>query len=311
MYFIFKIGCLAILWQLVLISCSSSPKVENINTEREKIELGKKLFFDKRLSIDNTISCASCHIPEKAFADGQQFGTGVRNQKTDRNVPTILNSKFLKKVMFDGDMANLERQVLVPITEHKEMGSDIKLLMEELSKDKSYQAASKRAFRRKFDAYVLTRSIAAYERSLVAMNSRYDKYISGDKKALTANEVAGMKIFNSLYCAKCHAAPHFTNFVTEDNGLYAVYEDPGRYRVSHDSSDIGKFKVPSLRNVGLTAPYMHDGSLKTLEEVVRHYMAGGKGHFNQSAVIEPFELTEEEQRNLVLFLKSLSDKGQF
>jgi len=311
MSFPFKISCLALLWQLVLISCSHSPKVEKIDSEGEKIKLGKKLFFDKRLSSDNTISCASCHIPEKAFADGQQFGTGVNNQKTDRNVPTIINSKFLKKVMFDGDMENLERQILVPVTEHKEMGSDLKALMAELSKDKSYQAASKRAFKRKFDVYVFTRSIAAYERSLVAMNSRYDRYMSGEKEALTANEIAGMKLFNSLYCVKCHSAPHFTNFVTEDNGLYSVYEDQGRYRVSRDSSDIGKFKVPSLRNVGLTAPYMHDGSLKTLEEVVRHYMSGGKGHINQSPVIKPFELTKEEQLNLVLFLKSLSDKGQF
>lgn len=291
--------------------CTPVAKPEPFDKNQAKIELGKKLFFDKRLSLDNTISCGSCHLPEKAFADGQQFGAGIKGQLTTRNVPSILNVKYLKMVMFDGAIPDLEQQILVPLTEHNEMGSDIRDLIFELAKDKEYQESSKKIFNRKFDAYVLTRSIAAYERSLVAMNSRYDQYQAGNKSAMDKNEIEGMKLFNSLYCVKCHASPHFTNFIPENNGLYEVYADEGRYRVSRDSSDIGKFKTPSLRNVALTSPYMHDGSLKTLDQVVEHYMKGGKHHYNQSEKIKSLNLSKEQQRNLVLFLECLSDKGKF
>jgi len=311
MSFLLKIACLALLGQLVFSSCCRSPKVEKFDSTQAKIDLGKKLFFDKQLSLDNTISCGSCHLPEKAFTDGQQFGTGIKGQLTTRNVPSLLNSKFLKKVMLDGAIENLEFQILVPLTEHNEMGSNMRDLMLELSKDKEYQKLSMKIFKRKFDAYVLTRSIAAYERSLVAMNSRYDQYMYGNKTALNKNEIEGMKLFNSLYCVNCHSEPYFTNFKPENNGLYAVAKDEGRYRVTGLQSDLGKFKTPSLRNVGVTAPYMHDGSFKTLEEVVAHYLKGGNHHINQSKAIKPLKMSNEDRRNLVLFLKALTDKGAF
>lgn len=291
-----------------LVACNSHPKVERIDQKKEQIALGKRLFFDKRLSVDNTISCASCHLPDQAFTNGKAFGVGVKDQLTGRNVPTIINSKFLKSVMFDGAIVNLERQILVPLTEHNEMGSNIRDLMLELEKDPSYQKAAQRAYGRKFDPYVLTRSIAAYERSLVAMNSRYDQYMNGDKTALTSKELAGMKLFTQqLYCVKCHPAPHFTTFQPENNGLYLNYSDQGRYRVTGKESDKGKFKIPSLRNVALTAPYMHDGSFLTLEKVIAHYATGGKHHVNQSEHIQPFRISDEEKENLVLFLKTLTD----
>ncbi len=311
MSFLLKIGCFTVFIQLILSSCCHPPKVEKFDITQAKIDLGKKLFFDKRLSLDNTISCGSCHLPEKAFTDGKQFGTGIKGQLTTRNVPSILNSRFLKKVMLDGAIVNLEFQILVPLTEHNEMGSNMRDLMIELAADQEYQKLSKKIFKRKFNAFVLTRSIAAYERSLVAMNSRYDKYMSGNKEALNQNEIEGMKLFSSLYCVKCHSAPYFTNFKPENNGLYKVSKDEGRFRVTGLQSDLAKFKTPSLRNVGLTAPYMHDGSLKTLEDVIAHYAKGGNNHINQSKEIKSLKLSEKDRKNLVLFLKALSDKGQF
>jgi cytochrome c peroxidase len=213
--------------------------------------------------------------------------------------------------MFDAHLQSLELQVIVPIQEKTEMGHNMKELIPQLRSIPEYQAAAKKIFNRDFDAYVLTRSISAFERTLVSFNSRYDQFQRGDKRALTKTEQAGMKLFTEkLYCAKCHPAPYFTNFVAENNGLYNDYEpiaDKGRFRIHLDSNDIGKFKVPSLRNIELTFPYMHDGSLKTLEQVITHYSKGGQKHPKQSTVIAPFNLSEIEQKQLISFLISLTD----
>lgn len=276
----------------------------------EKIALGKKLFFDKRLSRDETISCATCHVPAFAFTDRKTVSEGVEGRKTQRNSPSILNSGYLKTVMFDAHLTSLEMQVIVPIQEHVEMDMKMLDLIKRLKDVKEYQDAAKAIFNRDFDPYVLTRSISAFERSLVSQNSRFDNYYNGkDKKALTKNELAGWKIFSEqLYCTKCHPAPHFTNYLAEHNGLYKEYgEDKGRFRIFNDSMDIGKFKVPSLRNIELTYPYMHDGSFKNLEDVFDHYQAGGKGHALQSPIVQSFKLTEKQRYQLKQFLFSLTD----
>lgn len=294
----------------VVYNCSGNQaELQKINKDQEKIELGKRLFFDKRLSSDNTVSCASCHNPDRAFTDGKVLGTGVKGRTTFRNVPGLLNVKYLKKLMFDAELTSLERQILVPLLDHAEMNADLPVLFRKLRKDSYYVTAAKRIFNRPFDSYVLTRSIAAYERRLIAMNSRYDQFLKGNKNALTLNEIKGMQLFTKeLYCTKCHELPNFTSFKAENNGLYTDYgSDQGRFRVTGLESDKGKFKVPGLRNVELTAPYMHDGSFATLLEVIRHYESGGKDHPNKSAVIQPFNLTSEEEQNLVLFLKTLTD----
>lgn len=295
---------------VVVYNCSGNQvALKPFNREEAKIELGKRLFFDKRLSSDNSISCSSCHIPERAFSDGQPFGTGVKGRKTNRNVPSIFNVKYLKKVMFDAELTSLERQILVPLLDHSEMNADMPVLFKKLRADHYYTKMAKRIFNRPFDSYVLTRSIAAYERSLIAINSRYDQYIHGNKNALTTDEQKGMKLFTTtLYCTECHKLPHFTSFIAENNGLYLDYgADQGRFRVTEKESDKGKFKVPGLRNIAFTAPYMHDGSMNTLLEVVRHYESGGKNHPNKSLIIQPFKLNPEEERNLVLFLRTLTD----
>lgn len=287
------------------------PFPEENPTTQDKVALGRKLFFDKRLSLDGTISCATCHDPRKAFTDQLTTSRGINGQATERNSPSLLNSGFLKTAMFDAHLQTLELQVIVPIQEKTEMGHNMKELIPKLRAVPEYQAAAKKIFNRDFDAYVMTRSISAFERTLVSMNSRYDQFIRGDKNALSRDEKAGMKLFSEkLYCTQCHPAPYFTTFIAENNGLNKNYEpiaDKGRFRIHLDSNDIGKFKVPSLRNIELTFPYMHDGSMKTLDEVIAHYANGGQKHPKQNKVIVPFFLNGKEQKQLIAFLKSLTD----
>jgi cytochrome c peroxidase len=278
-----------------------------------KIALGKKLFFDTRLSIDGTVSCATCHKPGRAFTDNLTVSEGIKGQHTERNSPSLLNSAFLKTAMFDAHLETLELQVIVPIQEKTEMGHNMKDLMKVLRTDPEYQKAAQEIYHRDFDAWVLTRSISAYERSLISMNSRFDQYQKGNERAMNATEKAGWKLFSeTLYCTKCHPAPNFTTYVAENNGLYASYEgksDQGRFRIHHDSLDIGKFKVPSLRNLPLTYPYMHDGSLATIDEVLDHYVKGGNRHPLQNKAIVPFNLTAKERKQLKAFFNTLVDTG--
>lgn len=276
----------------------------------DKIILGKKLFFDKRLSSDESISCSTCHLPEFAFTDRKTVSEGVKGRRTLRNSPSLLNSGFLQTVMFDAHLTSLEMQVIVPIQEHDEM--DIKMLdlLKKLKNVPEYQEAAKKIFNRDFDAFVLTRSISAFERSLISKNSRFDIYYSGkNKKALSKDEIAGWKLFSEkLYCTKCHPAPYFTNFKAENNGLYSDYKnDQGRFRILNDSLEIGKFKVPSLRNIELTYPYMHDGSKKSIDEIISHYQTGGKKHHLQNSIIQEFNLSTKERKQLIVFFKSLTD----
>lgn len=318
-YIVLLIGTLLV--SLFLNSCRSGhheikgytatvPFPEENPQSYEKIELGRRLFFDKRLSRDGSISCASCHNPEYAFTDRKRQSDGVGGGKTDRNAPSLLNAAFLKTVMFDAHLTSLEMQVIVPIQEHVEMDMKMGDLIERLGKDEYYQKAALEIFNRKFDPYVLTRSLAAFERSLLSLDSRFDRFYYGkDNKALTINEKKGWKIFSEqLYCTKCHPAPYFTTFEPACNGLYANYvADQGRFRIHHDTADIGLFKIPSLRNIELTYPYMHDGSMQHLSEVIDHYSSGGSSHSNKSLLIKPFKLTETEKRDLQAFLRSLTD----
>ena len=213
-------------------------------------------------------------------------------------------------MMFDAHLTTLEMQAIVPIQEHVEMDMKMQDLIARLRKVEYYQNSAKKIFNRDFDAYVLTRSISSFERSLVSQNSRFDQFYYGNnKKALTKDEKKGWIIFSEkLYCTECHPAPHFTNFIAENNGIYAEYgEDKGRFRIFNDSLDIGKFKVPSLRNIELTFPYMHDGNLSTIESVIKHYKIGGRKHPLQNSIIKPFNLSNKEMYQLKKFLYSLTD----
>jgi cytochrome c peroxidase len=277
----------------------------------EKIALGRKLFFDKRLSLDGSISCASCHDPQKAFSDQRSKSIGINGQLSERNAPSILNAAFLKTAMFDAHLATLELQAIVPIQEPVEMGHNMKILIKQLRQIPEYQAAAQAIFGRDFDAWVLTRSLAAFERSLLSMNAPFDQYMAGNKKAMSKDQLAGWSIFSDeLYCTKCHPAPYFTTYEAANNGLYASYEgktDQGRFRIHHDSSDIGKFKIPSLRNLPLTYPYMHDGSINSMEAVLEHYQRGGARHPLQDPRILSFELSTKEKAQLLAFFNALVD----
>lgn len=287
-----------------------APSPEDNPTTQAKIDLGRKLFFDKRLSKDETISCASCHLPEYAFTDRMRRSTGVGRSKTERNAPTVLNAAWLTTVMFDAHLETLEKQVTVPIQEPTEMNLSIVELLARLRKVPEYQKAAKEIYGRDFDAWVLTRSISAFQRSLISDNSRFDQYYYGGvEDALSSAEIRGWKIFSEkLYCTECHAPPLFTNMQALNNGLYEDYgKDQGRLRVTHDSLDIGKFKVPTLRNIELTYPYMHNGAFWELEDVIDHYSKGGAGHWNQDARIQSFKLSASEKRDLLKFFNTLTD----
>ena len=317
---IIQIGLLAITASTFIFSrCHSYQTINSLGEVQHpadnpfsvaKADLGRQLFFDKRLSRDSSISCATCHVPEYAFTDRKRFSNGVGGGMTERNAPSLLNAGYLKTAMFDAHLTSLELQVIVPIQEHVEMDMNMVDLIRRLKNIPEYQKAALSIFNRDFDAFVLTRSIATFERTLVSDNSRFDQFYYGkDWKALNEDEKEGWKLFSEkLYCTKCHPAPYFTNFIAENNGLYKDYgKDQGRFRIFGDTTDMGKFKVPSLRNIALTYPYMHDGSMATIEEVINHYSKGGNGHFNQSNVINPFKLTDLEIKQLKLFLNSLTD----
>jgi len=306
---------------VILLNCRSSSNVVNHNVfaitvpaenkqTEEKILLGRKLFFDKRLSLTETISCSSCHLPEFAFSDRKMVSEGILGRVTERNSPSILNAGYLKTVMYDAHLPTLEMQVIVPIQEHVEMGMDMLALIKKLRNIPEYQNAAQKIFNRDFDPYVLTRSISAFERSLISMNSDFDKYYyQNNKRALSDSERRGWKLFSEkLYCIECHPAPHFTTFFAEKNGSYTLGDkDTGRARVSENDSDRGSFKIPSLRNVALTFPYMHHGKLKDLDAVIDFYANRDTLNRISNKIIRPFTITNRGRKDLKAFLYSLTD----
>ncbi len=301
---------------IVLTACNlrnqNSISVIKISQLSDTAKLGRQLFFDRRLSVNNTISCATCHNPKYGFTDRLKKSRGVYDRSAFRNSPTILNVNQQLTFMFDGAVPTLEQQVLIPLQDHREMGITIGQLIAKLSRIKTYQNQSNKLFHRSLDAFVLTRSIAAFERTLSSHSSHFDAFYAGNQNALTDLQKAGWRIFSEkLTCTKCHPAPNFTNNKMENNGLYANYNnDSGRFRITGDSNDIGKFKVPTLKNCAITFPYMHDGSIETLEKVIEHYSKGGKHSQNQNKFIRRFELTPSEKKSLIHFLNSLTDTNQ-
>jgi len=273
-------------------------------------KLGKKLFYDKALSIDSTVSCASCHLPSNSFADPRKVSIGVQGKLGTRNSPSLANIGYHPYFTREGGVPSLEMQVLVPIQEHNEFGFNILAIGERLRKNKEYTQLSQDAYAKDIDYNTLVRALSTFERSLITGNSPYDKFVyHKQNQALSASAKKGMALFFSAKtnCSKCHSGFNFTDYAFQNNGLYAKYSDPGRQRLTKVASDIGKFKVPSLRNVEVTAPYMHDGSVNTLDEVIEHYSKGGMNHKNQSTIIQPLNLSSEEKQDLKAFLLSLTD----
>jgi cytochrome c peroxidase len=275
-----------------------------------RVALGKRLFNDPILSRDFTISCGSCHFEEQKFTDGLPVSVGIEGRKVTRNAMSLLNAAYQPNMFWDGGVPNLEQQVLAPIENVNEMDFDVNKVVERLQNHPEYPALFKQAYGAGPSVYTLTRAIACFERSLYTSPSRFDLYQYGiDPDALDASEINGMNLFfgEKGDCFHCHGGYNFTDFSFQNNGLYLQYADSGRARITADPDDVGKFKVPSLRNVALTAPYMHDGSMKTLGQVIDHYDSGGKQHPNQSGIVKVLNLTPQEKQDLINFLKALTD----
>lgn len=273
-----------------------------------KVMLGEKMFFDKNLSSTGLISCSSCHKPSLAFADSVAVSSGVHGRKGIRNTPSILNVAYKPVMFMDGGSPTIEQQVVGPITDSNEMNLDYLVAIEKVKQNPKYRKWSNIAFGRDPDAFVFTRSIAAYQRTLLSGTSKYDK-VKQAKASYTASEQRGKDLFygNKANCANCHSGEMFTNYAYENIGLYQEYMDKGRARITLNSTDNGKFIVPSLRNVALTAPYMHNGSIKTLTAVVDFFNIGGANHPNKNNNVRPLNLTTQEKSDLVAFMKTLSD----
>ncbi|MCF8459690.1 MAG: cytochrome-c peroxidase [Flavobacteriales bacterium] len=272
--------------------------------------LGRKLFYDPIMSLDSSISCASCHMAQFAFSDTVAMSLGAAKAIGTRNAPTLTNVVYNPSFTRDGGVPTLEMQILVPIQEHNEFNFNIVLIAERMMKDPTYVQMSNEAYGKNPDHFVITRALGCFERTIISGNSRYDKYAFQDQKGeLNEVELKGMGLFFSseMGCSGCHSGFNFTDYSFKNNGLYIAYQDSGRKRLTDLEIDQSLFKVPTLRNVGLTAPYMHDGSLQTLEQVLEHYSSGGKPHANKSELIKPLNLSSKQKEQLVAFLNTLTD----
>lgn len=274
---------------------------------RDRWELGKRLFFDPQLSIDGTVSCASCHVPSLAFGSNTSTSPGANGAPGTRNVPALANVGYFPYFLREGGVPTLEMQALVPIQEENEFHHNIVVIADSMKSDESYVLASLQAYGEHPSPFVVTRAIAAFQRGLIDGQSRYDQWVDGAPNAMSSEELEGMEIFQEIGCDRCHGGDLFTDHRILNNGLYEVYDDPGLARLTGLSEDVGKFKVPSLRNVGVTAPYMFDGSLGSLDEVIDHYASGGFPHPNKAPEMQPLELSEGQKENLKAFLHSLTD----
>ena len=280
----------------------------------EKVELGKLLYFDKRLSKDGTISCATCHDPTKAWAENEPTSTGIKHLVGGRNSPTVINAAYLPVQFWDGRAATLEEQALGPIENPIEMGNAMPIVVEDLGKIGDYKERFQKVFGTGVTKEGLAKAIAAFERTILSGDSPYDRFKGGDKGALSEEAKRGMEVFmDKAECKLCHAPPIFTNGGFYNAGVDAQKEKPdeGRKKVTGKDEDMGKFRVAPLREVASTAPYFHDGSAAKLEDAVELMASGGKDNPHLSAMMKSVrdaKLTDQDKKDLVAFLKALSGK---
>ena len=309
-------GCSFVLLFLWSFTMQDKP-VKNSAKEvppKTKAELGKLLFFDPILSKNKTVSCASCHKPEFAFADNVPLSFGIDSNLTTRNTPSVMNSKSRIHYFWDGRAASLEEQALKPIENVREMGLPIPEAVQRLSEDKAYSAYFKKIFKSKVTEHVLAEAIAEYERTLESATSPYDRYLNGEEEAISASAKRGRLLFiGKANCANCHTGDDFTADRLKNIGLFNAkeYNDAGRFGITKDSAHLGLFKVPGLRNIALTAPYMHNGLFNTLREVIEYYNEPDRKVSNSInrdlSLDKPLQLNEQEISDLEEFLKTLTD----
>jgi len=262
------------------------PVPEENPLTAEKIALGRRLFFDRRLSRDGSISCSSCHDPERAFSDGRAIAEGVFGRQGRRNAPALINRGYGRSFFWDGRAATLEEQVLKPIQDPNEM--DLTLP----------EAASRTGL----PAEEISRALASYVRSILTGDSPFDRFINGDLNALSAEQQAGLQLFRGkANCVACHVGPNFTDERLHNTGVAwrdGKFADPGAGQ--------GNFKTPTLREIARTAPYMHDGSIATLEDVIDYYDGGGNRNPGLDPELRPLHLSSTEKQSILAFLRGLN-----
>jgi cytochrome c peroxidase len=274
-----------------------------------KVRLGAQLYFDGRLSADGTISCATCHRPEAGWANHDPTDTGIRGQVGGRNSGTILDSAYMKFQFWDGRAGSLEEQALGPIHNPIEMGETLENVLLKLNAIPGYLAQFREVFGTDATTDGIAKAIAAFERTIVSGPSPFDRYIGGEKEAMSPAAVRGMKLFNGkAHCTPCHGGPAFSDqsFHNLGVGMGKPNPDLGREDHTKNPKDRGKFKTPGLRNIALTHPYLHDGSAKTLMEVVQLYDRGGEANADLDPLMFPLHLTGQEKAELVAFLEALT-----
>ena len=288
-------------------SADQAPADNALTLERAR--LGKRLFYDPQLSRTHEISCGTCHQQAFAFADPNPVSIGVDGRSGTRNAPSIVNAAWGKSFFWDGHARSLEEQAGQPIENPLEMDLPLSEAVARLSADASYVAAFQRAYGEAPSADSLAKALASFVRSLVSGNSPYDRHLRGDDSEFGPERKRGEELFLSekAECFHCHPSGSLSNEGFFNNGTFTAGGDSGREQVSGRVGDIGKFKVPGLRNIEASAPYMHDGSVATLEAVIEQYAAGGRGDPTTDPLIKPFTLTSQEKSDLLAFLRSFSD----
>ncbi len=309
--------CLSVISIGSLFDLNPNLSGEASNTSTE-IALGEKLFFDPILSLDRTISCSSCHKPEFAFADNMSFSLGVNDSLAIRNTPSVMNMLSRPYFFYDGRVASLEEQVIVPIENPVEMNLSYEVAVERVQLNSEYDSLFQLIYNTKPDSFNIAHALSEFQRSLESNGTApHDLWVGDiDSTAMTASQLRGREIFiaDENKCFECHFGPDFTGDEFRNIGLFDAQTllDKGRYEITKDSSDLGKFKVPGLRNVALTAPYMHNGMFETLEAVIDFYSNPYdfvKDPINMDTLmIEPLNFSLQQKEDLVNFLHSLTDK---
>lgn len=304
-----------IFFTIVLIAALTISFDEPGRKIKTRADLGKQLFSEKMLSKDSSVSCASCHKPDFAFADTVAFSTGIYGKLTSRNTPSVLNMKNRPYFFWDGRAKTLEEQALIPIANPDEMGLAITVAVERLNRSERYRKLFKKVFGQLPNAQNLGAAFAAFEKTLETDKSKFDDWANG-KGELSQQEENGRQLFisNRAKCFDCHSTEDFTNDEFKNIGLYngISQKDEGRFLITKEQKDLGRFKTPGLRNVAVTGPYMHDGRFKTLEQVVQYYnnpyMFVEDPLNMDTLLLQPLQLSNQDNADLVAFLKTLTDK---
>ncbi len=276
----------------------------------EKVALGRRLFFDPILSRDYTLSCASCHDPRRAFVDGLPIAVGIEDRHGTRNAPVLVNRVYGKAQFWDGRAASLEEQALQPIENPKEFDMTLEEVVARLQSHSNYPAVFQAAFGREANAEDLARAVASYVRTILSGDAPIDRYLNGEREALSEQAHTGLRLFRGkANCTACHLGPTFSDEQFHNTGVAwreGELLDPGRAEVTGKEEDRGAFKTPTLREVTRTAPYMHDGSLATLDDVIEFYNRSGNPNPHLDPELRPLRLTPEEKQALLAFLRALS-----